>query len=209
MIAAPIVAAGNSSAVVSSRHLVDAEPALIARWSPWIREASIRFGVPAAWISAVMRAESGGRLSLDGRPVVSRAGAMGLMQLMPDTWAELRRRYSLGHDPFAPRDNILAGAAYLKDLYVRYGYPNLFAAYNAGPGRLDAHLLESRSLPAETRAYLATLGQPALDEPPLTQAPVPSAARLFILQPTDRGAGTAPARGGLFILRATTSDPAR
>ena len=46
---------------------------------------------------------------------------MGLMQIMPKTWAELRARYGLGADPFDPRDNILAGAAYIRELHDRYG----------------------------------------------------------------------------------------
>lgn len=84
-------------------------PPAVARWTPLIREASRRFHVPEAWIAAVMRAESGGRTHLDGRPIVSRAGAMGLMQVMPGTYAAMRRRYGLGSDPHDPRDNIMAG----------------------------------------------------------------------------------------------------
>jgi soluble lytic murein transglycosylase-like protein len=206
---AHVAAVGASSVGASSRRVADTVPVLIARWSPWIREASARFGVPAAWISAVMRTESGGRLSLNGRPVVSRAGAIGLMQLMPGTWTELRRRYGLGPDPFAPRDNILAGAAYLKALYIRYGYPNLFAAYNAGPGRLDAHLLLRRPLPSETRAYLAALGQPALDRPTPALTPPPPAGSLFIPLRTDSEPAATPASAGLFIPTTPTVDPAR
>ena len=116
-----------------------------------IAEASRRFGIPAAWIRAVMRAESGG----DAR-AISPKGAMGLMQIMPGTWAELRARHRLGRDPFDPRDNILAGAAYLRELHDRYGSPGFLAAYNAGPGRYEEHLA-GRPLPAETRAYLAAL----------------------------------------------------
>ena len=116
-----------------------------------IAEASRRFGIPAAWIRAVMRTESGG----DAR-AVSPKGAMGLMQIMPGTWAELRDRHRLGRDPFDPRDNILAGAAYLRELHDRYGFPGFLAAYNAGPGRYEEHLA-GRPLPAETRAYVAAL----------------------------------------------------
>lgn len=71
----------------------------VARWRPYIAEASARFGIPPAWIERVMRAESGGRTMHRGRPTTSRAGAMGLMQLMPGTWAEMRRRLGLGADP--------------------------------------------------------------------------------------------------------------
>ena len=82
---------------------------------------------------------------------------MGLMQIMPKTWAELRARHGLGADPYDPRDNILAGAAYIRELYDRYGAPGFLAAYNAGPGRYERHLATGRPLPAETQAYVATL----------------------------------------------------
>lgn len=101
-----------------------------------------------------MRLESAGRATLDGAPITSRAGAMGLMQLMPDTYRAMRDRYGLGPDPYDPRDNILAGTAYLREMYDRYGYPDLFAAYNAGPARLDAYLSGMQPLPATTRAYV-------------------------------------------------------
>lgn len=93
-----------------------------------ITEAAQRFRIPVVWIRAVMRAESAG----DPR-AFSSAGAMGLMQIMPATWAELRVRHRLGGDPYDPRDNILAGAAYLRELHDRYGAPGFLAAYNAGP----------------------------------------------------------------------------
>ncbi len=122
-----------------------------------VAEASRRFDMPVAWIRAVMQAESAG----DARAVSSK-GAMGLMQIMPNTWAELRARYALGADPFAIRDNIHAGAAYLRELHDRYGTPGFLAAYHAGPGRYDDFLVNGRPLPAETRAYLADV-IPAID----------------------------------------------
>lgn len=121
-------------------------------FAPFVAEAAERFDLPEAWIWAVMRAESAGRPQ-----AVSRAGAMGLMQVMPATWAELRARHGLGHDPFDPRDNILAGAAYLREMLDRFGAPGFLAAYNAGPARYERHLATGRPLPAETRAYLAAL----------------------------------------------------
>lgn len=126
----------------------------MARWEPYIAEASTRFGLPESWIAAVMRAESGGRTTLDGEPITSSAGAMGLMQIMPNTYAGLRERYGFGPDAYDPHDNILAGAAYLRALYQRYGYPDLFAAYNAGPGRFDSYLSGQSPLPSETKSYL-------------------------------------------------------
>src|SRR4051812_36643057 len=147
-------------AVVLAAALLWAAPAAadpIDRWAPYIAEASTRFGVPELWIRRVMRAESGGRTLLDGRPIVSRAGAMGLMQLMPDTWREMRSLLGLGDDPHEPRDNIFAGTAYLRAMYDRFGYPGLFAAYNAGPGRYSQHLNAGRRLPSETVSYVANV----------------------------------------------------
>jgi len=129
----------------------------VPRWRPFIEEASTRFGIPTRWIEQVMRAESGGHTRLNGRPIRSPKGAIGLMQLMPGTWDEMRVRLGLGSDPDDPRDNILAGTFYLKLMFDRFGYPGLFAAYNAGPGRYAEHLA-GRPLPTETVAYLAGLG---------------------------------------------------
>ena len=93
-----------------------------------------------------------------GNPrAVSHAGAMGLMQIMPGTWAELRAAHRLGDDPFDPRDNILAGAAYLRQMYDRFGSPGFLAAYNAGPARYQEHVDTGRALPRETCNYLAIL----------------------------------------------------
>lgn len=132
--------------------------ALMARWDSLIAQASQRFGVPAPWIKEVMRMESGGRtMSGENAPIVSRAGAMGLMQLMPDTYADMRAEYGLGANPFDPRDNIFAGVAYLKWLHGKYGYPAMFAAYNDGPGNLEARMADSEQLPAEARNYLTRI----------------------------------------------------
>lgn len=118
-----------------------------------VTNAARRFGIPEDWIWAVMRVESNG-----DRRAVSTAGAMGLMQIMPATWANLRVRYHLGSDPFDPRDNIMAGAAYLREMHDRYGSAAaMLAAYNAGPGRYEQYLSRGRPLPRETRAYLAKL----------------------------------------------------
>lgn len=184
----------------------------VARWQPLIDEASARCGVPAAWIVEVMRAESGGRTELNGRPIVSRAGAMGVMQLMPGTWAEMRDALGLGLDPHAPHDNILAGACYLRRLHDRFGHPGLFAAYNAGPARYAAHLATGRRLPAETRTYLARLSGPAAGYAAREVAPLIAAAGrpglFFVLRhasaaPTD----SQPARS-LFVVSRDESDGA-
>jgi soluble lytic murein transglycosylase-like protein len=127
------------------------------QWDRNIAEASTRFGIPRQWIRRVIRAESDGQTILERRPIVSRAGAMGLMQLMPGTWLEMRSALGLGSDPFNPHDNIIAGSAYLRSMYDRFGYPGLFAAYNAGPTRYAAFLSGASTLPAETRAYVASV----------------------------------------------------
>jgi soluble lytic murein transglycosylase-like protein len=127
----------------------------IEDWRPIIEEASQRFQLPAAWIERVMRAESGGYADVKGQPVISRAGAIGLMQLMPATWAAMRTAYRLGGNVFDPHDNIIAGAAYLRLMFDRFGYPGLFGAYNAGPARWGRYLAHRSSIPDETRLYLA------------------------------------------------------
>ncbi len=118
-------------------------------WGPYITEASQRFDVPERWIREVMRVESSGKV-MD----TSQAGAMGLMQVMPVTFDELRARYDLGDDPYDPHDNVVAGTAYLRQMYDVYGFPGFLAAYNAGPGRLDDYLTRNRPLPDETRNYV-------------------------------------------------------
>ncbi|WP_234934155.1 lytic transglycosylase domain-containing protein [Agrobacterium vitis] len=121
-------------------------------WANHITEAAGRFAIPERWIRAVMQAES------DHDPLaVSPKGAMGLMQIMPATWMELRTRYHLGDDPYQPRDNILAGSAYLAELHDLYGSPGFLAAYNAGPGRYEKHLVFDEPLPAETVNYIAKI----------------------------------------------------
>jgi hypothetical protein len=128
---------------------------LMQRWEPMIADAAKRFKIPAAWIRNVMRSESGGRTILNGQPITSNKGALGLMQVEPETYAEMAAQYRLGEDPFNPKDNIYAGAAYLRWLHGKYGFPAMFAAYNAGPGNLEHHLHHGAPLPAETRAYVA------------------------------------------------------
>jgi membrane-bound lytic murein transglycosylase B len=120
-------------------------------FADFVDGASRRFGVPAHWIHAVISIESIGDVRAR-----SPKGAMGLMQIMPETWADLRLRYGLGNDPYDARDNILAGTAYLRELHDQYGSPGFLGAYNAGPTRYEEHLA-GRPLPAETRAYLERL----------------------------------------------------
>ena|SRR3989441_509732 len=114
-------------------------------YSQEIAEAAARYAVPERLIWAVIRVESG----FDHR-AVSRKGARGLMQLMPETAAILGVR-----DSFNPRENIHAGARHLRALMERFGYdlPLAIAAYNAG----EKPVLAFRGIPPypETREYVA------------------------------------------------------
>ena len=121
-------------------------------WGPYVREASARFGVPGRWVRAVMHQESGGE-----QQATSSAGAMGLMQVMPATYEGLRERYQLGDDPYDPHNNILAGTAYIRETYDRFGAPGFLAAYNAGPDRVDSYLSRRTALPQETVNYVAAI----------------------------------------------------
>ncbi|MES2338771.1 MAG: lytic transglycosylase domain-containing protein [Pseudomonadota bacterium] len=166
----------------------DAHPSSLASQSDRVRaavaEASRRFGVPAAWIWRIIAVESAGDAA-----AVSRAGAMGLMQIMPATYNALRRRHGLGTDPFDIRDNIVAGTGYLRELHDRYGAFGMLAAYNAGPGRWEDHLASGRALPQETQRYLAQLA-PAIVPGTIARRPLggtvasasPSAAPIFVVR---------------------------
>jgi soluble lytic murein transglycosylase-like protein len=145
-----ISAVSAASVKAQSAPMVTTNP--VNPYAGYIAEASRWFGIPESWIRAVMRVESAGDVH-----ALSPKGAMGLMQIMPETWAILQARYSLGANSYDPHDNILAGAAYLRELYDRYGAPGFLAAYNTGPARYEDHLASGRSLPAETRAYVAAL----------------------------------------------------
>lgn len=146
--AAPVPNARSPGGLPASADLPGPSP-----YAGLVLEAALRFGLPAAWVNAVMRIESGG----DPR-ARSHAGAQGLMQIMPATWAMLSQQLDLGVDPYEPRANIFAGAAYLRALVDRYGdLQTALAAYNAGPGRADAWRLQGASLPAETVSYVARI----------------------------------------------------
>ena len=153
----PVTSTGPTIYGASLYPLPRFRPASTPNFDALIEEAARRFGIPPAWVRGVMRIESGGRTMLDGRPITSPAGAMGLMQVMPTTFAELSGRYGLGSDPYEPRANILAGAAYLREMYDRFGPAHFLAAYNAGPGRVDEHLRTGRPLPGETQRYVQAL----------------------------------------------------
>ncbi|RXG90772.1 lytic transglycosylase domain-containing protein [Bradyrhizobium zhanjiangense] len=166
-------------------------------YAGFINEASLRFAIPPNWIRSVQSIESAGDVHAR-----SAKGAMGLMQIMPATWAELRERYNLGNDPYDPHDNIMAGTAYLRELLDRYGSPGAFAAYNAGPSRYEEHLAGG-SLPDETRAYVAKLANLlAIELPPrwTSSGQSSAAATLFVtrsdlMKPRERLLALMPSSG--------------
>lgn len=102
----------------------------LKHWEPLLQDLSSRYNVDPDLVRAVMRCESGGNPA-----AVSRAGAMGLMQLMPGT------AKGLGVDPKDPARNLEGGIKYLAQLSDKYdGDPiKMLAAYNAGPGRVDSY----------------------------------------------------------------------
>ncbi|GAC1310527.1 MAG: hypothetical protein NVS2B3_18270 [Vulcanimicrobiaceae bacterium] len=110
-----------------------------------VNDGATRNGISASLVRAIVEVESHGDPA-----AVSRSGARGLMQLMPDTAA----LYGVAN-AFDPHENVAAGCRYMHDLLERYhnNVPLALAAYNAGPGAVDA----SGGIPpfAETRAYVA------------------------------------------------------
>ena len=199
-----IVAIFASSMVFSGearaeRTLLTTQQAVAPPTNPFaafVAEASKRFAVPGHWIRAVMRVESGGKLRAR-----SSKGAMGLMQIMPRTWTDLRARYDLGADPYDPHDNILAGTAYIRELHDRYGAPGFFAAYNAGPRRYEGHLATGRPLPDETQAYVATLApmiggeQTGRKIVAVAKSPTLARSALFVLHAANSSTDVRPSPG--------------
>jgi soluble lytic murein transglycosylase-like protein len=172
ILAASMLSSGAARAEQESSATRRPNDLSVRPFAAFVAEASKRFSLPEHWIRAVLRVESGAK-----QRARSSKGAMGLMQIMPKTWIELRARYGLGADPFDPRDNILAGTAYIRELYDRYGAPGFLAAYNAGPGRYERHLATGRPLPEETQAYVATLA-PMISRA-LTNVQIGAVARSF------------------------------
>lgn len=179
------------------------------QFAGFVDEASDRFSVPVNWIGSVINMESAGDAHAR-----SPKGAMGLMQIMPSTWAELRERHNLGRDPYDPRDNILAGAAYLRELLDRYGWPGVLAAYNAGPARYEEHLAGG-PLPDETQAYVAKLASLLGIELPPTRTTgrrFSTAAALFVarsdrMKTRDRSSALIPSSGATTAISAPDVSP--
>jgi soluble lytic murein transglycosylase-like protein len=136
----------------ASKHWQDAvkcdTPSSPRELAPIIRQASETYGVDRGLIRAVIKAESSFRARC-----TSPKGAMGLMQLMPETAVEVGVK-----DPYDPFENIMGGTRYLKGLLNRYqgNIPLALAAYNWGAGNVEKH---PDRFPRETRAYVMRVTQ--------------------------------------------------
>lgn len=195
---AVLLAAAIPSA--SQAHETRRETASITRI---IDEAAARFRVPSAWIYAVISAESGGEPS-----AVSPKGAMGLMQLMPGTWRDLSAQYGLGPDPFDRRANVLAGTAYLRQLFDRFGREGFLGAYNAGPARYAAAVEGRRKLPGETLIYVAAVERAMASRASSFETSAPAdwrSASLF----SEGGSRIASLNGGDLFVQASGQESRR
>ena len=110
-------------------------------YSDYVETYAAEYGVPEAVVYAVIKTESG-----FSSGAVSDAGAVGLMQIMPDTfhWLLTMTKESLDSGMlYDPQTNIKYGTYYLSYLYLRYGsWDEVFAAYNAGHGKVDEWLAD-------------------------------------------------------------------
>ena len=174
-IVAALALAGFASAAVPASSQAGADPAR-ARYAREIRESSERHGVSRELVEAVIQVESA------FNPLaVSRRGAQGLMQLMPETARALGVQ-----NVFDPRENIEGGVRHLRHLIVRFpgDLPRALAAYNAGEGAVES--FEGIPPYAETRGYVRKVLL-------LSASPTPVTAAL----PTDdAGADRAAVVGG-------------
>lgn len=119
------------------------------KYSSLIESAANEFSLPPPLVRAVIRTESGFSAN-----AVSKAGAQGLMQIMPDTFAEIQTSIEVA-DPFDPRDNIRAGCFYLRQLIDGFNNVDLaLMAYNAGAAHVKSNLNRLDDVYPETRAYV-------------------------------------------------------
>lgn len=136
----PALATG---AMIAPRRIASAEA-----YSAMVRRIARRYSVEWKLVMAIIASESGGDPA-----AVSPAGAVGLMQLMPDTASDL------GVDPFDPEQNVEGAVRYLSSLLTTFRSVDLsLVAYNAGPGFAKRYQEGAVELGAETRAFLMRVG---------------------------------------------------
>jgi len=140
-----LLSLGSGSAIAVAQSALIVRPAVIEPYTAYIAEAARRFGIPEDWICAVLHAESAGDAL-----AVSPAGAMGLMQVMPDTaeWIVAQAGFQVHHKEYLydPVMNIWIGTWYLNYLLTRYegDTVKVIAAYNAGPGKVSSWLQDKQ-----------------------------------------------------------------
>lgn len=175
---APTVFADEGNTPVYERTAYSSVP--LSRSSTTVSVAQIEheYGLPSGLVDAVIHQESRGRMN-----AVSVKGALGLMQLMPGTAAQL------GVNPYIADQNIRGGAMYLRQQIDRFGsIPLGLAAYNAGPGAV----LRYRGIPPyrETQNYVATImgrWQPPARAIAATVKPIEAETQIntFLIEVTD------------------------
>ena len=181
-------AVSGASSVRATKPLV---PSLkSARYDASINEHSLRMGVSADLVRAVIQVESAFNPS-----ALSTKGAMGLMQLMPATARELGVS-----NPFEPDQNIRGGVAYLKRLLVRYDHKVelALAAYNAGMGNVEKY----GAVPPfkETQAYVKKITGAAPSAPKAPSSIIYKWMELVAGKPVTRYSNKAPATGAYEVV---------
>lgn len=143
---AEVSASGEALGVSRGRCARTAKAGDSERFGALASQWEAEYRLPAGLVAAVLEAESGGEVE-----AVSPKGALGLMQLMPETAGALGVA-----DALDPEQNVRGGARYLRQMLDRFGsLPLALAAYNAGPGAVRQY----GGVPpfAETRRYVATV----------------------------------------------------
>ena len=155
----------------------------VSDYDPVIDEAAREWDVDPNWARSVMQQESGGNaVNAQGSPITSKAGATGLMQLMPQTWKDLGVA-----DPTDPVQNIWGGVKYLAQMRDQFkgNIPLATAAYNAGPDRVNAYVQNGSPLPAETQAYVPAVAGHYQKFAGAPQAAAPASAPALPEVPSD------------------------
>lgn len=177
-------------------------PPAVARWSDLLTAAGRRHGVDPALLAIVVLVESGGNPR-----ALSPAGAMGLMQVMPATGADIARQRGIAPFDVAqlrdPAVNVDFGAWYLARQLAAFGVADdgdwqrsvtlAAAAYNGGPGTVQRHLSSGAALPAETARYQRWVGglwRERHDAVPATLATWLAAGGQVLVDAADEGSVT-------------------
>ena len=142
--------------------------------------AGQRFNVDPALLRAISGAESGGNFDTPD----SSAGAMGGMQVMPQTYATVKQRYGLGDDPRDPTNNIMAGAAVLSENLSRYGnVPDALRAYNGGTDPTKWSNPQTAAYPSRVAQFYQPDATSSQSSPPA----VPSSSGSYDVASADTG----------------------